>query len=74
MCLAFPGKIVKIDGDSAIVDYGEEQREASLISKDVKVGDYVVVQNKLVLQKIPKEQAEESIKLWKQAFAKENED
>jgi len=71
MCLAIPGKVVKIKGDSAIVDYGEEQREARLIGKDIKVGDYVVVQNKLILLKMPEEQALESIRLWKEAIQNE---
>ena len=72
MCLAIPGKIIKIEGDSATVDYGEDQREAKLINPDIKVGDYVVVQNKLILLKLPEEQALESIKLWKQAISKED--
>ena len=69
MCLAIPGKVSNIEGDTAIVDYGEEQREAKLINQDIKVGDYVVVQNKLILLKMPEKQALESIELWKKAIA-----
>ncbi|MFH1506772.1 MAG: HypC/HybG/HupF family hydrogenase formation chaperone [archaeon] len=72
MCLAIPGKITKIVGDSATVDYGGEQREAKLINQDIKVGDYVVVQNKLILLKLPEEQALESIELWKKALQNED--
>ncbi len=72
MCLAFPGKIVEIKGEDAVVDYGDEKREARLLNKDIKLGDYVVVQNKLILQKVPEKQALEAIKLWKEAL--ENED
>ena len=72
MCLAIPGKIIKIKGDTATVDYGEEKGEAKLMNPEIKKGDYVVVQNKLILQSVPKEQAIESIKLWKKAL--ENED
>ncbi len=71
MCLAIPGKIVKIEGDSAIVDYDGEQREAKLINQDIQVGDYVVVQNKLILLKMPEEQALQSIELWKKALENE---
>jgi hydrogenase expression/formation protein HypC len=72
MCLAIPGKIIKIEGETATVDYGDEKREARLINKDIKVDDYVVVQNKLILQSIPEEQAKESIKLWKKALENES--
>jgi len=68
MCLAFPGKIVKIDGDVAIVDYGVDQRPAKLMNPEIKLGDYVVVQNKLILQSIPEKEALESIELWKKAL------
>ncbi len=72
MCLAIPGKVIKITDDSAIVDYGSEKRRAKLIGDDIKVGDYVVVQNRLILQAIPEEQALESIKLWKEALKDED--
>lgn len=72
MCLAIPGKIVKIEGENAVVDYGSEKREARLLNPEIKLGDYVVVQNKLILQSIPKKQALESIKLWKQALKNEH--
>jgi hydrogenase maturation factor len=53
MCLAYPGKIIGIKGDSATVDYGSEKRVAKLIERKYKVGDYVVVQGKVVIEKIP---------------------
>ena len=65
MCLAVPGKIIRIKGDDAIVDYGIEKREAKLISDEFQVGDYVIVQAKTVMMKVPKKQAEESLKLIK---------
>ncbi|MEA2036272.1 MAG: HypC/HybG/HupF family hydrogenase formation chaperone [Nanoarchaeota archaeon] len=72
MCLAIPGKVVEINGDFAIIEYGEEKREAKLLNPEIKVGDYVVVQNKLVLQKVEEQEALESIKLWKQALKNED--
>ena len=70
MCLAIPGKIIEIKGAKAIVEYGKEKREARLLNDDIHVGDYVVVQNKLILQSIPESEALESIKLWKKALGK----
>ena len=71
MCLAIPGKVVRIMGDTAIVDYGVEQRKVRLMNPEVKEGDYVVVQNKLILQSIPEDQALKSIEMWKIALENE---
>lgn len=71
MCLAIPGRVVEIKEGKAIVDYGKEKREANVINDEIKVGDYVVVQNKLILQSVPEKQALESIKLWEEAFENE---
>ncbi|MBD3164101.1 HypC/HybG/HupF family hydrogenase formation chaperone [Candidatus Woesearchaeota archaeon] len=72
MCLAIPGKIVEIEGEKAVVDYGSEKREARLLNPEIKKGDYVVVQNKLILQAVPEKEAMESIKLWREALANED--
>lgn len=63
MCLAIPGKIVKIEGDNAIVDYVTEKREAKIFGLDVSLGDYVIVQQKIVVQKIPKKEALAALRL-----------
>ena len=64
MCLAIPGKIIEIKDDVAIVEYGKEKREAKLLEKNLKVGDYVIVQNKFVMQKVPEKEALEALKLF----------
>lgn len=64
MCLAIPGKIIKIEKGSAIVDYGTEKRKAKLVEKGYFVGDYVLVQTGIVAKKIAKQEAIESIKEW----------
>jgi hydrogenase expression/formation protein HypC len=66
MCLAIPGKIVKIEGDIASVDYEAEIRKAKLITNDVDVGDYVFVQAGIVVQKIPKQEAIKALEGWKE--------
>lgn len=73
MCLAIPGKIIEIKEDTAVIDYGSEQRNAntSLID-DLKVGEYVIVNAGFVMQKIPEKQALQSIKEWENA-GRENE-
>ncbi len=63
MCLAMPGKIVEIKDKRAIVDYGSEKREAKLIEDKYKVGDYVLVQLKTVVQKVDEETAKKAIEV-----------
>jgi len=58
MCLAIPGKIVKIEGDIATLDYGSETRQAKIVEEDYKVGDYVIVQAKVVVEKVTEKQME----------------
>jgi len=59
MCLAIPGKILSIDDDgTCTVDYGAEKRIVQILSDEYKTGDYVIVSNKIVASKIPKEKAE----------------
>jgi len=68
MCLAIPGKITKINDDIATIDYDGETREASLqLKKDAKIGDYVIVSAKFVMQIIPKDEAKKVIALWDKA-------
>ncbi|MBN1544845.1 HypC/HybG/HupF family hydrogenase formation chaperone [Candidatus Woesearchaeota archaeon] len=67
MCLAMPGKIVKIEGDKATVKYPGQTREAGIIDGDYKVGDYVFVSAKIIVAKIPEDEAKMSIKAWEEA-------
>ena len=74
MCLAVPGKIVKIETDIAIVDYGIEKRKGKIIeSKNkkeslYKKGDYVIIQGGIVIQKIEKKEAIHALRLYKKAI------
>ena len=56
MCLAVPGKIVRIEGDVATVDYGSERRVARIVSGEYSIGDYVIVSAKVVSEKVDEEQ------------------
>lgn len=64
MCLAVPGKIVEVKKDKAVINYGETRKEAYNIIK-ASVGDYVIVQMGRVVQKVKKEEALKSIRVWK---------
>ena len=66
MCLTIPGMVVDIKGknkEDVVVDYGFEKREVkNIMIKRLKIGDYVIVSNKMVLQIIPEKQAEAQLK------------
>ncbi|MEI7604100.1 MAG: HypC/HybG/HupF family hydrogenase formation chaperone [bacterium] len=65
MCLAIPGKIIVIKEKTAIIQYPHEQREVMLDPLiPVEVGDYVMVQMRIIIQKIDQKQASESQKAW----------
>lgn len=66
MCLAIPGKILKIDGREALIEYPGENRRAFL-GDDVKanLGDFVIVQMGVVVKKISAREAKVSLKAWR---------
>ena len=65
MCLAIPGKIIKIENNIATIDYGSEKREAKIVEGDFKVNDFVIVQGKIVIEKVPKNQVKGWLELLK---------
>ncbi|MBD3208968.1 HypC/HybG/HupF family hydrogenase formation chaperone [Candidatus Woesearchaeota archaeon] len=65
MCLSIPGKITAIDGHRATIDYGGEVREAgTALLPDVRVGDYVIVSAKMIMQKVPAAEAKKTLQVW----------
>jgi hydrogenase expression/formation protein HypC len=67
MCLAYPGKVLRIDGELASVDYGpdgiRDNINVSLI--DVQVGNYVLVQGGFAIRVLSEKEAEESLDAWR---------
>jgi hydrogenase expression/formation protein HypC len=67
MCLGIPSKIVSIDGDNAVVSVGGTEYEASIqLLDNVNVGDYVLVHTGFAIEKISKEEADETLRLIKE--------
>ncbi|MBS7650501.1 MAG: HypC/HybG/HupF family hydrogenase formation chaperone [Candidatus Bathyarchaeia archaeon] len=65
MCLAIPGKIIRITGDRAEVDFGDgTKREVDISLVDVKVGQYVIVHAGFAIEVIDERHANETLKLW----------
>ena len=67
MCLGVPGKIVSIKEDLAEVDFGGIRRKVSLLlCPDVNKGDYVLVHVGFAIQRLEKEEALETLRLFKE--------
>ncbi len=74
MCLAIPGKVVEIKGNTAIVDYNGIRKEARIdFVKDVRVGDYVIVHTGFAIEKIDEDEAIKSLMAWDEVLRDENE-
>jgi hydrogenase expression/formation protein HypC len=72
MCLAVPGRIVSVNGNNALIDFGGVQREANVSLVEPKVGDYVVVHAGFAIQVVDEEDAKETIKLWEELMASQD--
>lgn len=69
MCLAIPSKVVEIEeNDFAIVDTMGSKRKIStmLIDEQINIGDYLLIHVGYAMQKINEDEAEESLKLFRE--------
>lgn len=65
MCLAVPARVMAINGDEAVLDYGGVKRKANIsMLSDINVGDYVLVHVGYAISKLDEEEALETLKLW----------
>ena len=65
MCLTIPGKIISIEGKKALITQSGNMKHVDISLIDAKVGDYVLISADMAIQKLSKEEAEESLKLWR---------
>ncbi len=75
MCLSIPSKVIKIDENNmATVDTMGVKREVTLdlIGEKVDIGDFVLIHVGFAMNKISKEEALESIKVYDEIVAKMN--
>jgi hydrogenase expression/formation protein HypC len=73
MCLAIPGKVVSVEGTIAVIDFGGVRRETNVSLVEVKPGDYVIVHAGFAIQTVDEIDALETIKLWDELLASQEE-
>ena len=71
MCLAYPGKVVELDGDFARVDFGEgtikDGVNVSLVQ--AKIGDFVLVHAGYAIQLVDEAEARQTLEYWRQILS-----
>ena len=67
MCLAIPGEVIAIDGNEGTVDFGGVSQKVRIdLISDLNIGDYVIVHTGFAIEKMDKEDALETLKLWEE--------
>ena len=66
MCLAIPGKVTEIGEDNFVIDYGSEKREVvTNLVENLRVGEYVIVSNKIIVARVEEEKAKKFLEMVK---------
>ena len=66
MCVAAPGKVIEINGDTAVIDYNGNEVNANTGIVDIKIGDYVLVHAGLIIQVLPEDEAKNMLELFEE--------
>lgn len=66
MCLAIPGKILEVDGNKILVDYGGIKKWVNSVLVDVRVGEYVLVHAGYAISKMSEEDARATLDVWEE--------
>jgi hydrogenase expression/formation protein HypC len=63
MCLGVPGRVVEVQGTTAVVDFGGVRRSVALdiVDEEVGTGDHVLVHVGFALRRIAPEDLEETL-------------
>lgn len=64
MCLAIPGRIERIEGEIALVNFrGVKRRVGLMLLPEAKEGDWVLVHAGFAIQKIAQREAQETLRM-----------
>ncbi len=75
MCLGVPGRVIEVDGCTAIVDFWGVRKQVMLniVDEPVAPGDYILNHVGFAIRRIPPESAAETLALY-ETLLKENPD
>lgn len=65
MCLTIPKKVVSLDNNLATVSLPDGSRQEVKTIVELAVGDFVVTQQNIVIEKMDPEEAQEVLKMLK---------
>jgi hydrogenase expression/formation protein HypC len=73
MCLGVPMRVVSIDGTDVVAEIDGVRRAASLMVLDdeVREGDYVIVHAGFAIARLDEAEAEETLRLMREALSQE---
>ena len=66
MCLAVPARVVSVDGNQAVVDFGGASRSVNITLVDVQPGEYVIVHAGFAISKMDEKEAQETLAVWRE--------
>ena len=67
MCLAIPGKILEISGNSALIDFdGIKQNVIIVLIQNPEIGKYVIVHAGYAIEQINEKEAMQAIEQWQE--------
>ncbi|MCL2493014.1 MAG: HypC/HybG/HupF family hydrogenase formation chaperone [Clostridiales bacterium] len=69
MCIAYPGRVERVEGQTATVDFSGNLVPVRVGVVDVKPGDYVLVHAGMAIEAMSAEKAQEILKLFKEMEA-----
>ncbi|MDR1404880.1 MAG: HypC/HybG/HupF family hydrogenase formation chaperone [Candidatus Methanoplasma sp.] len=71
MCLAVPGKIIRIEGDIGDIDFGGVIRKTNISMVEARVGDWAVIHAGFAIEIMNEEEAQETLRLWNEVLESE---
>lgn len=70
MCIAVPVEIIEIYENEALINFmGVKRRVDTSLIEDVTLGDYVLIHAGCAIEKLNKEEAKETLKLFEALIA-----
>jgi hydrogenase expression/formation protein HypC len=74
MCLGVPMRVLSIDGTDIVAEIDGVRRAASLmiLDEEVREGDYVIVHAGFAIARLDEAEAEETLRLMREAFRPED--